>query len=90
MKLLPNIVTTATFRRKITFFFDDGTSASEFKTITQLTNRPRSGDINSRTLAEWQEHNPSIVRITFQDNPILIDANDPAEVCAFKIANLSA
>jgi hypothetical protein len=87
---IPNYPVIATFQRKITFFFDDGTDASEFKTIKQMTNRPRKGNIQGQTLIEWQEHNPSIIKMTFNDNPVLVDANDPHEVSVFKIANLTA
>ena len=61
-----------------------------FKTIKQFTNRPRKGNIQGRTLTEWQEHNPSIIKMTFEDNPVLVDANDSHEVSVFKIANLTA
>ena len=87
---IPNYPVVATFRRKITFFFDDATEASEFKTIKQLTNCPRKGNIQGRTLTEWQEHNPSIIKMTFEDNPVLVDANDSHEVSVFKTANLTA
>jgi hypothetical protein len=88
MLLLPNAVTTATYRRETTFFFDDDTSASEFKTIKKLTSFPDKGDVCRITLREWQEMNPSIVRITFSDTPVLVD-NTPDEIARFKVANLS-
>jgi len=88
MLLLPNAVTTATYRRETTFFFDDNTSASEFKTIKKLTSFPDKGDVRRITLREWQEMNPSIVRITFSDTPVLVD-NTPDEIARFKVANLS-
>jgi len=89
MKTLPNAITSATYRRETKFFFDDNTSASEFKTIKKLTSFPDKGDVPSRLLREWQEHNPSIVRITFSDTPILVN-NTPDEIARFKVANLSA
>ena len=88
MQLLPNAVTTATYRRETTFFFDDNTSASEFKTIKKLTSFPDKGDVRRITLREWKEMNPSIVRITFSDTPILVN-NTPDEIARFKVANLS-
>lgn len=88
MQLLPNAITTATYRRETRFFFDDDTSASEFKTIKKLTSFPDSGDVRRRTLREWKEMNPSIVRITFKDTPVLVD-NTPDEIARFKVANNS-
>jgi hypothetical protein len=88
MQLIPNAITTATYRRETIFFFDDNTCASEFKTIQKLTNKPDKGDVPQRTLNEWKEHNPSIIRITYSDNPILVD-NTPDEIARFKVANLS-
>ena len=88
MQLLPNAIVSATYRREIKFFFDDDTCASEFKNIEKLTSFPDSGDVRRRTLREWQEMNPSIVRMTFSDTPVLVD-NTPDEIARFKIANLS-
>ena len=45
MQLLPNAIVSATYRRETRFFFDDDTSASEFKTIKKLTSFPDSGDV---------------------------------------------
>ena len=89
MQLLPNAITTATYRRELKYFFADDTTASEFKTIKKLTSFPDSGDVRRLTLREWQEMNPSIVRITFNDTPVLVD-NTPDEIARFKVANLSA
>ena len=88
MQILPNAITTATYRRQITFFFDDNTTAKEFKTIKKLTSFPDKGDVRRRTLREWKEMNPSIVAMTFSDTPVLVD-NTPDEIARFKVANLS-
>ena len=72
------------FRLKETFYFNDDTSQSTYRTVTRLISKPSYVNITGRTLTEWQEHNPNITKITHTYTPIVTKETN---IEHFKLAN---
>lgn len=76
-----------TFRKETKFNFVDGTSASEFSTITTRIDSERKFKMSGGSLQVWMDHNPNIESIDVILTPLLEDATDPISVAKFKRAN---
>ena len=85
--LTPTADSVATFRLERRYYFNDGTTASDWMQGTRRVGQCLPHDASPESLARYQEQNPRIERVHFRAIPVLTDPTDPARVAEFKSAN---
>ena len=85
--LPPTADTVAHFRLERRYYFNDGTTASDWMQQTRKVGQCLPFDASPAVLAKYQEQNPRIERVHFRAVPVLTDPTDPSRVAEFKRAN---
>ena len=85
--LPPNPEACATFRVERRYHFNDGTTESEYFTTRRRLIQSAPSEASPAALAQAQEWNPDVERITFRCVPVLEHHATPAAVAEFKAAN---